>query len=163
MGKINVNIENNRIVQTEKGAFDFEFDGLYYLHYGERKMHRYNGEVYDCFPIVILTEDLSFIEVTLFGCKGANMVTDGYLYNVPMDYDEWPELKPFITQEVYRVAYYFISKLFTDATECKEVTDELIDSIVSDVLECADVNNFNNDDVLLAIQRTMYSKLIKNN
>lgn len=91
-----MNIKNDELVEVEENGFYFEWDGVYFIHYGKEKMYEYKGKKYNCFPIVYLSEDLSKVEdIELFGCEGDDMSNDGLLFEVDIDFNVWKELKPF--------------------------------------------------------------------
>jgi hypothetical protein len=97
MKEMYVKVENGQLVEVPAGAggFCLEWDGVFWIHYGEQKMHRYKAVVYDCFPIVTINDELQLESIELFGCVGDDRWEDGYLWEIPMDYDEWSELRPF--------------------------------------------------------------------
>ena len=97
MSAIWIRIENNKLIETpvEQGDFYFEWDGVFFIHYGKKKLYTHKGVTYDCFPIVTINKDLELECVELFGCIDDGKYDDGYLFEIPMDYEEWSELKPF--------------------------------------------------------------------
>lgn len=92
-----IKIEDGKIVVTNDVNDIFaDWDGVYYNVFGHTKeKHTYNGKVYDCFPIVTLSEDLTqVIAIEMFGCEDGNQCEDGYL-DIPIDFNEWNDIKPF--------------------------------------------------------------------
>lgn len=96
---IKVRVSNGKIVETKsKKGFDLEFDGVYYCYYGRIRNIEYNGKKYNCFPIMYIHKDLSKVEdIELFGCEGGreNTFEDGVLWEVPVNYDIWTNLRQF--------------------------------------------------------------------
>ena len=99
MEDIIVKARNGKLVESselDKHSYVFQWDGVCYIHYGGAKMYTYAGKTYNCFPIITINEDLELVDLDLFGCEGETY-DDGYLTELPMDYNLWSELKPFQT------------------------------------------------------------------
>ena len=107
MEDIIVKVRNGKLVKSSnlgKHSYVFQWDGVYYIHYGGAKMYTYEGKTYNCFPIITITENLKLVSIELFGCEGVDADTfmdDGFLWELPMDYDLWSELKPFKTIKLH--------------------------------------------------------------
>lgn len=97
--KLKVRISNGKIVETDsKRGIQLEWDGVFYIYYGRIRNIEYDGKKYNCFPIMYIREDLSKVEnIELFGCEGGreNSWEDGVLWEVPVNYEIWTNLKPF--------------------------------------------------------------------
>ena len=99
MEDIIVKVRNGKLVESSDKGYLFQWDGVYYIHYGEQKMYTYEGKTYNCFPIITIeqiNDGYKLLDIDLFGCEGETY-DDGYLTELPMDYELWSELKPFQT------------------------------------------------------------------
>lgn len=92
-----IKVVNNRMIETsENEGIQLEWDGVFWVYYGESKMYTHEGVTYDCFPIVTISEDCDKVEdITMFGCVGENRCEDAELFDLPIDCDVWPEIRPF--------------------------------------------------------------------
>lgn len=103
-----IKIENGKLVKSEiETDLYIEWDGVYWNFYGKSNpTYAYNGKVYDCFPIVTISEDLSrVVAIEMFGCEGDNQFDDGYL-DIDINLDDWEEIRPF--NDLMRHNYHIV-------------------------------------------------------
>lgn len=98
MKTIYLKAENGRLIETSSNeGLPFEWDGVYWSYYGESKMYTHEGVTYDCFPIIYIGDERDKIEtIQLFGCVGKDRCDDKIIWELPIDTDLWPEVKPFM-------------------------------------------------------------------
>lgn len=96
-GNIFVKIENGKIIKTDNpNDLWLDWDGEYYLYYGEEKYYNYKDKTYDCFPIVYINRNLTkIVDMELFGCEKDDKFNDSVLWGIPVDKEFWDEIKIF--------------------------------------------------------------------
>lgn len=64
--------------------------------------------------------------------------------------------------DIKDVMALLLGRIFTDATECLQVTNELADEVVEDIEETAD-KDFNDSDIRIALARVLQKRIGINN
>ena len=117
------------------------------IYFGEEQYNNYlQNKIEDNLVAAKMNETLCEMEEKLF-------IKYGGKYYEDMSVEEWVKISatPNIKEQ--------ISFLFTEDEYAEMLYDRIIDDVVEDIKSCADVDNFNNSDIALAIQRVLLRKL----
>ena len=55
-----------------------------------------------------------------------------------------------------------LSMMLFDNTECEIIADSILDDVVNDIIETADENSWNSNDISIAIKRVIKQRILFN-
>ena len=56
-----------------------------------------------------------------------------------------------------------LSMMLFDNTECEIIANSILDDVVNDIIETADENSWNSNDISIAIKRVIKQRILFNN